>query len=888
MNPTQNMEVANSVGRRQRLWIFFMNAPLAVGFVLLAVGVLLREFVDLRLLYFILGGISIGCFVASQTIGKKRPNVWIIWSCCSATILAGMVLHELKKSDIQRRSALCPATENWQPVQLIGRVASIPRFRRDNSFAGRKSSSKDASEVEWMTTIDVSYSDLVASDSTKLTIGQGLVRIAIPGRLREFATGDLVECFIRWRRIPPPSNPGEQNIAERFKRQGIFAQGTAKTSSQIRKIRSGSWLNLNYPLSRFAMAGDAAFHRYVPFAQAELASALVLGQRDQIEWKLQESLLETGTIHMLAISGLHVEMVAISIGSLCVLVRLSHRKTLLIVAISIIAYTFLCGANAPVLRAMFAVVVLSIARFFGLKVNAYNLLSLAAFLLLALRTDYLWDTGTQLSFIAVAMLILAAGTANNRIKIDPLDKLIAATESNTRRFIRWCNSVALESLRVSWWVWLITTPIVFYTFHVVSPIAMLMNLLLLIPLWVGLLSGLLLQLFATWLPLVGWPLGFICGGCLWLTESAIEVGSRLPLSHWWSPTPPKWWLISYYIIFAMLLLWFGFDRRGKRLVLLTMTGLLCAGCLPWYLMLPQETLKRWGYFEDIISIDEQFAMTVVDVGHGTGILLQMPNGENWLYDAGRFGNPDRAFYPIANTLWHLHVKHIDRLILSHADADHYNAIRALLKRFTIRRLCTTQQVMQASDPLWLETLNQIKSYSIPIDVVQQDDMLNAGDVTCRVLHPAMNEKYATDNASSLSLLIEYGDHRFLLPGDLEGAGTRQLLQQHPMKVDVLMAPHHGSLAENPEAILSWCKPDHVVISGADRANRLAVFQAFAGSVGRDVWLTARDNAIRFSITSDDHLHVRQWNVDHWKAVETLPVPINNNEAEEDEVPSLAD
>jgi competence protein ComEC len=416
-------------------------------------------------------------------------------------------------------------------------------------------------------------------------------------------------------------------------------------------------------------------------------------------------------------------------------------------------------------------------------------------------------------------------------------------------------------------------------FHVVSPIAMVMNLFLFFPLLIGLLSGLGVLVFGNLIPVLAWICGWICGASLAFSEWAIRVASTLPMSHWWLPSPPIWWVVVFYTLLSLCLIFRAFQSSWRRAIIGGLFVYFALGCIPWPAFLSQESVDRWIYFEHSTRDACHLSMNFVDVGHGTSVIAQMPNGENWLYDAGRMGDPDRAFYPIANTLWHLHIARIDRLFLSHADADHYNAIAALLKRFSVRSFYTTSQVLASREPSLQHLMEELKRQHIPINILSNGDQFAAGDAQCTILHPDNKPTYGSDNADSLTMFIECNNRRFLLPGDLEGAGINRLLQEPMAKLDVLMAPHHGSVVQNPKLILGWGKPDHVIISGGARANRKEVLEAFSQNM-RNVWLTARDHALRVELNYSGEIIWKQWITDDWKVVELVPIAETNEQDDE--------
>ncbi len=850
----------------------FVQNPLTAGLILFIVGILLREQLDDSFPDFAVVLISSVATLTSLLLPRSSSSKSIsTWSLCALIVFGAGWIHQLKQINTRALLARSVAPDNWQPVHLRGYVESIPQFRPEESpFIERPSDSEQSPPVQWNTTVDISVRQLITNNEpdSELRQSTGLIRVSIPGRNRSFRPGDYVECFLKWRQIQPPTNPGEYDFAKRLRHFGIFAQAYAESGSQIMPLDGNQWWRIDRHLGRFAMAGDRAIERYVSPSQAPLAAALVLGQRGQIEWDLQQSLLETGTIHLLAISGLHVEMVVLSIAIFCFAIRINLRMTLIVISIAVVMYAIICGAKPPVLRATLFVVLVAGAKFFGWSTRSYNILSFVALILLVFRTNYLWDTGTQLSFLAVATLILLAhAIRNDRKAPDPLDEILQSQEAPIQQAARAIGRSMREFISASAWVWLLTTPIVVSSFHVLAPVAILMNLVLLIPLWIGLLSGLGVVLLGTWLPLAGYLFGWLCSLALGFAKIAIETVAIVPILHWWSISPPDWWVICFYVLFIGMLIFWGFEKTARRPIFLCLLGWLVFGLIPWLQIFPQSPIIRMAWGVDTTTNDAEFAMTFINVGHGTSVVIQTPSRQCWLYDAGKMGSPSRAFYPIANVLWYFKQQKIDKLFLSHADADHFNAFEAIEKRFDIEQVVTTQRFLSSTDIAVQPVLKQLDFRRRDVLVVQAGDQVLDDQVKAIVLHPPRQTDGGSDNSVSLSLALEYNGYRFLLPGDLEGEGTRQLLNQPANRVDVLMAPHHGSLAESPEPLLGWCKPKHVVISGGVRAVNRRVIEAFSGNGSRDVWITSRENAIRFEVRSDGHLYALHWADGDWQTLQ---------------------
>ena len=203
----------------------------------------------------------------------------------------------------------------------------------------------------------------------------------------------------------------------------------------------------------------------------------------------------------------------------------------------------------------------------------------------------------------------------------------------------------------------------------------------------------------------------------------------------------------------------------------------------------------------------------VAVGHGTSVLLELPDGRTILYDAGRMGSPQAAVLPISSVLWSRRIAHIDAIVLSHADADHFNAVPELLDRFSVGAVYVSP-VMFDNDTPALDALRaSIVASDVPVkDLCEGARLATATGVEAEVLHPPPGGCRGGDNSNSIVLRIRDGGQSILLTGDLEGDGLDELLAELPLPCDVLLAPHHGSRRSRPQEMTGWAVPSLVVVS----------------------------------------------------------------------------
>jgi competence protein ComEC len=848
--------------RTQRLWTMF---PM-IGILAIALGSIgMQELLPDEWPKILLGLLVLSCSVSLLGWFRKR-GYSPLWTMASVLVGIGMFvsqLHSNTQKETQRRlqewEGMIERTSLgsdpsqigvWKPFACRATIESGLRYRKANLPGG----SRDPNVVGWQTMTVLRVESVRVGGRW---INQSmLVPFTIDGKVHGLYPGDAVEILGQWRLPIKPSNPGQFDQAKRFAELGYAATAKTDSESQVTQREGSQWWRVDRLLAVVSASALTAMERYVILGQTELTAALVLGQREQAEWRLQEELLATGTIHMLSISGMHIEMVALSLLLIGIYFYLPRKILLVGVCTVVLGYALLCGTNPPVVRATMMLIGLSIAKWNGWNFSSLNYLAFSGVCLILFRTSVVFETGTQLSFLAVAVLISSAGGIVSRQR--PLQRLMQSKSSKSRKAGRQVRAWSIEMLRTSFWVWFITAPLVWNSFHVISPIAIVLNLLLWLPMLLALMAGLGLIAFG-WMPFVAWPLGIVCGFCLWIVDVMVGFGVRVPFGHFWMRAPPEWWLYGFYLIGIGTAMISGVKRsHNRRRVLWLLGGWFVFGlCL-------QPSLDLCRRFRP--SQSAKLCMTFLDVGHGTCILIETPDHQNWLYDAGRLGDHQRSYQVMAEAMWHLNVPGIDCAILSHADSDHFNGFEGIVQRFRVSKLLTTTQVLKHDSPLLKKNLEGLRERGTKIVPWSKGDQHQGRDWSVLAVHPPTQGVEGTDNANSLCVLIEFAGRRILLPGDLEPPGMQLLVASDKTKVDLMMAPHHGSLSARTDSLLRWCSPGSVVISGGNRAMSARVIESLEGD-GRRVFVTARDDAIRVEIDSKGAIQTMHWNRHRW---ETLP------------------
>ena len=209
-------------------------------------------------------------------------------------------------------------------------------------------------------------------------------------------------------------------------------------------------------------------------------------------------------------------------------------------------------------------------------------------------------------------------------------------------------------------------------------------------------------------------------------------------------------------------------------------------------------------------------------------MLELPDGRTVVYDAGRMAAPTSCCRVVSGYLWSRGLTHIDAIVLSHADSDHYNALPELLERFSVGTIYVSPVMFDdpnASIQCLSDAINRAK---VPLRVIASGDRLSGGPgCWLEILHPPPHGLPSTSNANSIVLSAEYAGRRVFLPADLASPGLNDVLAEQPLHCDMLLVPHHGSKTSMPKELSAWATPDWAVIHADHRYDTREVEATYA-------------------------------------------------------------
>lgn len=793
-----------------------------------ALGVVLDRGFCLGLPYWIVPGLLLvlGAFLAQR---RHRPGLGVAL-LLPAVSLAGGAWHHVRWSSMGPAEVSRFATDLAQPVRLVGWLADQP------VVVPRRAQDLPSPVPQLDRTVGTLVCGALISGDNVLPV-TGKVRLEVVGHLPHAFAGDQVDVVGRFYRPREPDNPGAFDFRDFLRRSAIFAVVRCAEPEDVRLVARGgaAWKGRQAAVRGYC---EDLLASHLSPRTAPVGIALLLGTRTNIPEDLRLAFAESGTMHILAISGANVGILAGLIWFCARLLGLRRNGTLAAVLLGVLGYAFLADAQPPVMRAVLMLVAALAGRPWRRESTAGNALALALLGLLAWNPSHLFDVGAQLSFLAATALVWAPllRPLVGRLLIADADVPVVRPQPWPRAAGRWVVRAFVALTLSLGAIWLFTLPLSMARFHLLSPVGFAVNVLLAPLVVVVLWSGYALLLVGLFVPALVAPFGLAFDHGLSLLLAVVEGAARVPLGHFYLPGPSDGWLAGYYACLLAVVL--GAPGHWQcRVAWRVMLGWVVVGLAAPLLSHRPDALR----------------VTFLSLGDGQAVMIEFPNGRVALYDPGQLENGNRARQVVQSALWAQGRASIDALVLSHPDVDQFNAVPGLARTMNIGQAFLHSSFLDLRRAPVARTVDTLAEREIPIRLVWAGDRLAIDPrVEVRVLHPDRGERHDDDNANSLVLRLTYGGRSILLAGDLDGRGRGALLRRAEGNVDLLLAPRRGALAANTRKLAQWANPEWVVVSGGRQESLPALQSTYRQA--RALLATNVHGAVAFTFHPDGAVH----------------------------------
>ncbi|MBW2558012.1 MAG: DNA internalization-related competence protein ComEC/Rec2 [Deltaproteobacteria bacterium] len=669
---------------------------------------------------------------------------------------------------------------------------------------------------------------------------RGKVLLSVKDSNNPLKYGNYIRAKVRLKEPHNFNNPGGFDYKRYLLYRGIRLRGYVSSPSDIVIMRENAGDYFKTRIERYRSRLRGLIIENAPSPEGGILQALILGEKELIPEEITNKFNRAGVSHILAISGLHVGIIAflsliiirtIMKSSEYLLLRFNIFKvSALFSVIPIISYAFIAGLRISTIRATIMIVCFLVALLAGRGRDLLNILAFAAFAILIITPASLFDVSFQLSFVAVAAIILVAPTLGGMIPKGTEDGI----------FRKGITSIILFTI-VSLSAMIGTYPLIALYFNRVSAIALLSNLFI-IPItgFAILPLGVLFIITAPFAPIAT---VFIQTASFFIriSVSIVDFLSSLPFSsfHVTTPTVPE--IIFYYLLIITALkladAWkskegeTGYSSSGNTSTGFFPTAVTRLGDV--YIANRKRVLVLFLSFillffaADAIysrirtSCQEYLEITFIDVGQGSSTLIKFPGGDVMLVDSGGFY--DRSFdlgkYVVAPYLWHEKIKKVDIMVLTHPDQDHVGGLPYIADNFEIGELWSNGCKSKNESSRRLNEI--ITKKAIQHRIVDKDTPERIiGGTSITILNPAKSTSgkglHFPDsdyNDNGIVMKITFGNKSILLPADIsESAEAEIAASGADLKADILMAPHHGARTSSSLLFLKAVLPEMVVIS----------------------------------------------------------------------------
>lgn len=556
-----------------------------------------------------------------------------------------------------------------------------------------------------------------------------------------------------------------------------------------------------------------------PEQSGAFMNALLFGDRQQMTFEVEEQYQQFGLVHLLAISGSHIVLLMVIMYFILLRSGVTREIATVCLIFFIPIYMILAGASPSVIRASITGVLMLIAFMCSIRLSSLDALSITAICMLIFDPYLVFNIGFQFSFVGSFALLLSA----------PL-----LLESG--------NGVIRNSIYISLISQLVSTPILLYHFGYYSPYSIFLNIL-----YVPFLSlivlpcSIIILICLPIIPFLAKSFANVLSIGLNLSNDFLSYCESLPFTRLNFGQTPILLVALYCVsIISVLMVW---ERRISKGMMFIFAGIFLFISTGHYV---------YPYFRESGSV------TFLDVGQGDAILIRLPydqeiylidtggtirlNKEEWQRKKHEFSVGNDILIPY---LQKEGIKKIDKLIVTHGDADHIGAAQELLSNITVKEVVFVRKEQEAI--LEKAVKKQALEKKVKISEVGEGESWRVNEAEFFVLAPTGKER--SENNASIVLWAKLGGITWLFTGDLEEEGEKGLVATYPdLRADVLKVAHHGSNTSSITPFLSAVQPNIAIISVGER-NRYGhphkeVIERFE-KMGIEIWRTDKQGAISY-------------------------------------------
>ncbi len=576
-------------------------------------------------------------------------------------------------------------------------------------------------------------------------------------------------------------NPGEFDYNRYLRREGISGIVNLYYADSLKVLDNHRFAFLSF-FHWMRKNIDKTLKQFHSIEAYGLLKGLLLADRRSIDYETKSLFVNSGVVHVLAVSGLHVGFVAIIFYFL--FGRLNVYLRIYFTIAGLLFFMFLTGVPASVFRATVMAIMILIGRLTERTTNIYNSLAIAAVILLIIDPSEIFNPGFQLSFSAVFSIAFFYPIFSKKLNGFRLNKYL--------KYILLFFAVSL-SAQIG------TLPFTLIYFGKISVTSLAANLVV-IPL-IGIMVGIGITtiLFAIVSSYIASVYAAANNTMVWLLLKIVKFAGNPEYSF---IRIPDFSIIDVLLFYAILILSMIMLKYAEKF--LVKIFIFCSAISIFFIVSSFDDKK-------LISPGE-LTVIMIDVGQGDSFLLSFPNGKTALIDAGEavknYSVGERVIIPLMDKL---KINKIDYAFISHFDNDHYGGMVSLISQHKINKVYFPATDTSSKADRFIEYLDNNKIAHKKCGSLNMKESGLSLYALCR--RQILGERYSS-NDNSIIVKVIYGNNSFLFTGDLEKRGESYFLNNSKefLNSDVLKIAHHGSSGGTSDEFLNAVTPRFSLIS----------------------------------------------------------------------------
>lgn len=674
-----------------------------------------------------------------------------------------------------------PDTKRKSNALLTGVIKEIPDYDSNSVKLVLQSeriiTGKDTVLPEGIIAVTVSrnaYTKTV-SDTPDLKAGD---KIILKGKLLE---------------APGRRNPGEFDYKKYLALHDIHKIFYVTGYDNVRVVSRGNlsflFQKIIFPCKEFALDNIGRFYDH---DESSYLKGLVTGEKGDLSPEIKKAFIDAGVMHLIAVSGLNVAYIIISVTIFLSLIRLKPMYRTVITIAVLIFYCVFTGSSPSIVRATIMGILILFASVSERRISFYNIIGTSALIILIYNSKQLFDAGFILSYNAVISMVFIYNLFENTF----LNK-IRDWNFKGKKFMQNISVLFFTTLAAQ----IGTIPLTADYFGKISVISLLANVIA-VPLanlslatgFFQIITGIFSDYFSSVIAetnniMLSFQLSFI-KWCSSVKYACVNVSGFSAVT-----------IIVYYISLVLILTSGNFRKLCFRFVIFILTVSFCF----------------------LISYDfkKNLKITFLDIGQGDCALIQTPDDKTILIDCGvmteKYNSGERTIGPY---LIRQGIEKIDLMIITHLHNDHIGGLNYLLSNFETDKIYLSGQKSETPYTFAMDSLIRIKNIKREIirSGYMNDDFKN---IRLYFLFP--DNQYVNEygktfennlNNGSIVFKLKYVSNEIFFPGDIEKEGERFLYDNYSgfLKTDVLKAAHHGSITSSTIPFVMKNRPALAVIS----------------------------------------------------------------------------